>query len=615
MPWPNNIEYNEAIQNLAAAVSDEELRGGEVQQTVLGLPAPYSGGFANVYRVHCPQTGNTWAVKCFTKESPGLRDRYREISTHLRRKSLRFTTDFSFIEPGIRIRGECYPFLKMRWVEGHALNRFVANYAGQSKTLLVLSSLWLKLAAGLREAHVAHANLQHGNVLLVPVPESKSYRVVLIDYDGMHVPGLAGRRSNELGHPNYQHPQRLREGTFNVEVDRFSHLAIYTAIRALAVAGKSLWASFDTGDNLLFCQEDFQEPAESDLLRSLWATRDREVHALVGRLAIAARQEIRKVPFLPDLVRGSRVRPLTPDEEHQAGLLLGDAKPAAPPRPQSEGGGSLLGQLWEDFNPNVLDAPQSPAAAAPAIAGAGPERPQAVSESKRSPGSFALVPQFLRRLDGRLARLAGRKNTRAHAILRIVALAVLSATLIAAIFLGLHLSREKSDREPVAPQHAAAEAAPREKMEEEPTGKRAEEEAAKRKATADAARRKAAAAARQKVEEAVASLSQRLEEAMAKNDKPAAEKVLAEIEKQIPGDPRVSAWRKSVGALMEPVVALDLGGGASLELVLVPAGEFQMGSPDSHPGTRRTKDRSTWYKSRNRSISASTRSRNSSGRH
>jgi GGDEF domain-containing protein len=30
----------------------------------------------------------------------------------------------------------------------------------------------------------------------------------LIDYDGVFIPGLQGLRSIELGHPNYQHPQR-----------------------------------------------------------------------------------------------------------------------------------------------------------------------------------------------------------------------------------------------------------------------------------------------------------------------------------------------------------------------------------------------------------------------
>ena len=48
----------------------------------MGMPMPSSGNFADVYKVHCPATGNTWAVKCFTREVAGLKDRYRGISEH-----------------------------------------------------------------------------------------------------------------------------------------------------------------------------------------------------------------------------------------------------------------------------------------------------------------------------------------------------------------------------------------------------------------------------------------------------------------------------------------------------------------------------------------------------
>ena len=49
----------------------------------------------------------------------------------------------------------------------------------------------------------------------------------------MWVPALAGKKSGEVGHPNYQHPQRLREGTYSLEVDRFPLLLVATALRAL----------------------------------------------------------------------------------------------------------------------------------------------------------------------------------------------------------------------------------------------------------------------------------------------------------------------------------------------------------------------------------------------
>src|SRR5439155_11947706 len=125
------------------------------------------------------------------------------------------------------------------------LNEFVNKNADQPGTLDLLSQIWLRLARRLREAQMAHCDLQHGNVLLVPGSTAKSLGVRLIDYDGMFVPALSQQKSGEVGHPAYQHPQRLRENIYNTEVDRFPHLVIYTALRALIRGSRYLWNRYD----------------------------------------------------------------------------------------------------------------------------------------------------------------------------------------------------------------------------------------------------------------------------------------------------------------------------------------------------------------------------------
>ncbi|MCY2991351.1 MAG: hypothetical protein NTY19_26280, partial [Planctomycetota bacterium] len=142
MPVADRTQYSEAIQNLRQLVSDEELQTGELAVNAFGLPLVWTGNFADVYRVHCPQTGNTWAVKCFARETPGLRERYRQITAHLQGNSLGFTVDFQFVEPGLHIGNQWVPILKMRWVEGLTLNKFVSQYADQPKTLQKLLQLW-----------------------------------------------------------------------------------------------------------------------------------------------------------------------------------------------------------------------------------------------------------------------------------------------------------------------------------------------------------------------------------------------------------------------------------------------------------------------------------------
>jgi len=250
MAWPLNQDYNEAIQDPHACLADPELRDGEAVCNAMGLPRPRSGNFADVYEVRCPASGGRYAVKCFTREVRGLQARYQAISDHLHQAKLPFTVDFKYLEKGIQVGGQWYPILKMQWVEGFTLNEFVRNNLDKPAMLDGLLQIWTRMARRLREANLAHADLQHGNVLLVPGSTASSLAVKLIDYDGIHVPALAGNKSGEVGHPAYQHPQRLREGTYNPEVDRFPLLVVSAALRCLMAGGRNLWERYDNGDNL-----------------------------------------------------------------------------------------------------------------------------------------------------------------------------------------------------------------------------------------------------------------------------------------------------------------------------------------------------------------------------
>jgi N-acetylneuraminic acid mutarotase/serine/threonine protein kinase len=270
----------------------------------MGLPVPCSGNFADVYAVVTPQ--RKWAVKCFTREIPGLRERYIEISKYLAQNPLPFMVEFRFLDQGIRVRGQWYPVLKMHWVEGFTLNAFVRDSLDKPATLDALGRIWRRMAERLREAGIAHGDLQHGNVLLVPDVAAQSLAVKLIDYDGMWVPALAGTPSGEVGHPCYQHPQRAREGTYSPEVDRFPHLVIYTALRAVAVGGRPLWEKYDNGDNLLFRQADLEAPNKSALFAELLKLEDRATRSLVEKLIDAARKPLEQSPLLEDVLPGPR---------------------------------------------------------------------------------------------------------------------------------------------------------------------------------------------------------------------------------------------------------------------------------------------------------------------
>ena len=124
MTWPLSQDYNEAIQSPESSFSDPELKQGEAKTNAVGLPMPRSGNFADVYEFNCPATKRKWAIKCFTREVPGLRERYSEISAYLQQVKLPFMVDFNYLDQGIKVRGQWFPILKMHWVEGFTLNEF-----------------------------------------------------------------------------------------------------------------------------------------------------------------------------------------------------------------------------------------------------------------------------------------------------------------------------------------------------------------------------------------------------------------------------------------------------------------------------------------------------------
>ena len=385
MSWPLSHEYNEAVQTPKLAFNDPDLKAGEAVVGAQGLPLPRSGNFADVYQIRGAD-GKDWAVKCFTRPVVGLADRYARVSEALERLKLPFVVGFNFLAEGVRVGGVWRPAVKMEWVEGLMLNQVVRENAGRPAVLAALGQMWVRLAKRLREAKVAHADLQHGNVLLVPGGRPGAYGLKLIDYDGMYVPALANQPSGEVGHPAYQHPARAATRAYSPDLDRFPHLVVLTALKGLEVTGAGLWDRYDTGDNLLFTEEDFRNPSASKLMRELWQTGHPALQSLVGRLAVACGKPIPQTPWADEVAPEGEVKPLDDDARRAAAAALGVAVPvvtALPPEPDHAAAPAVVlplpDQPGEGIDVALVDAstrgrkyePKRPAYRPPAEGGKG----------------------------------------------------------------------------------------------------------------------------------------------------------------------------------------------------------------------------------------------------
>ena len=293
MPWPTNIDYQEAIQNTKLCFDNAELRAGTVE-TKLGLPVPRSGNFASVYKIQC--ANRTFAVRCFLRELD-QRYRYEQISKHLQSANLSCMAGFGFIQRGIFVRGHWYPILKMEWIQGELLLEYIKRNIKSPSKCAELAKQWLVLCKDLQANGVAHGDFQHGNIIVV------NGQLKLIDYDGMYVPALANSVSHEVGHPNYQHPHRM-SNHFGPYLDNFSAWVVYLSLVALSL-DSSLWSTTNAGDEcLLFRKEDFENPEGSRVFAAL----ERHSNLQIQTLAILFRNllyiEPEQVPSLDGQVPG-----------------------------------------------------------------------------------------------------------------------------------------------------------------------------------------------------------------------------------------------------------------------------------------------------------------------
>ena len=272
MPQPTLKEYQDAIQRPDLCFKDPDLRDGVSVSGVFGLPKVISGGFAGVFQIN--NGGRSFAARCFLKDVKDIKRRYKAIYDFLHRKRIKCVVKFEYIDEGILVNGKWYPILKMEWLEGETLASYVERHVRDRDVLLDTVEKFRGLVEELHGRGVSHGDLHDQNIMVV------GGELRVIDYDAFYVPSLEGLRSNEVGHRNYQHPERGLDD-YGPYIDHFSEWVIYISLLAL-VADPGIWDAVGGGDQcLLFRSSDFADINASKVFKALRQIKDEDFGLLV----------------------------------------------------------------------------------------------------------------------------------------------------------------------------------------------------------------------------------------------------------------------------------------------------------------------------------------------
>ena len=302
MSWPLASHFSSMLQNPRIAFRDPRLQKALIEKNEQNQPRPWAGAFAVVYKGVDPDTQIPFAVRIFTTESPERRERYDLISAYLQGRKLNCLVGFEFRDRSIRSAGDgkWYPLIIMEWVQGETLFQWLRarSMEGNREAIAAVADRWLEAVQELADNSIAHGDLQHANVMVNSAGQLK-----LVDYDGMCVPPLVGRRNLEVGVEPYQHRDRGAATLLSLDLDNFSALLIYVALRALAIQ-PGLWLKYveQLGyDKLLFRREDFQAPSQSALYYDLLQLGNNDLRDLAEKLFALSQARMEDVPPLGQL--------------------------------------------------------------------------------------------------------------------------------------------------------------------------------------------------------------------------------------------------------------------------------------------------------------------------
>jgi predicted Ser/Thr protein kinase len=264
LKWPDIEDYKTCFQNPQHFILDPDLKDGIIELDKWGIPKAISGRYGCVFKVN--YDNKSYAIKCYTLQIENLEKRYEKISRYFNKVKLPFFVDFVYVAKGVLVQDQPYPILKMRWIEGKRLDKFITDNISNSDLIKKVAESFIDCIIRLQKSKIAHGDLHHENIMIIPY-EKEFFELFLVDYDGVYIPDFSGELSPELGHPNYQHPKRAATH-YNERLDNFASLLIYLSLLAIA-ENPQLWEKYHDDECLILTQEDLKNPQGSKVIQEL----------------------------------------------------------------------------------------------------------------------------------------------------------------------------------------------------------------------------------------------------------------------------------------------------------------------------------------------------------
>ena len=280
MQYPLISEYVAAIRD-----AKENLDKLAYLEPVLdnhGEPYRCNGDFAVVFKMKDPKTGRNYALKCFSDEQEGRGEAYRQITEELASVDSTYITAVKYLEQELSVNDEAFPVLLMDWVDGETMETYIADHYADSHAMAMLCYRFCEMAAWLRAQSFAHGDIKPDNIMVRP-----DGTLTLVDYDGMYVAAMKGRKSPTIGTKDFAHPLRTVDD-FDETIDDFALAVIALSLKAISLA-PSLYTTYGASDRLLFAASDFLDLSKSKVLSALQSLlADEELKTLLSMFLMAS---------------------------------------------------------------------------------------------------------------------------------------------------------------------------------------------------------------------------------------------------------------------------------------------------------------------------------------